>query len=206
MSRLFMMSMAGVLAMVPIHFLSVEHHRLDSRLGEARGKKVGSALGMISGWGIFLFYFGVWFSPQPRFGPLFIDQTVSIPLFLLPPLEIPLLHLGIGSCALVIGAYLGIKGVMDMGLKTAETHRPEEITRTGIYGRIRHPQYTGAVFSHLGVTFLLSAWFSLLVTLPIIAVNYILCWKEEQELAREFGEDYRAYQKDVPMFLPSRRG
>ncbi len=43
---------------------------------------------------------------------------------------------------------------------------------------------------------------SLLVTPLVIVVNYILCWKEEKELVREFGEDYENYQKSVPMFIP----
>jgi hypothetical protein len=193
MSLLFLLSLIGVLAMVPVHYVSVEHERLEKRFGNERGRHIGSALGMISGWGIFLFYFGLWIAPQPRFDLFTLDSSILIPLIILPPLEVPLLHLVIGLCCVVFGAYLGIKGVTDMGLQTAETHRPERIIRAGLYNRIRHPQYLGAMFSHLGITFLLSSWFSFLVTPLVIIVNYVLCWKEEVELVREFGDEYEEF-------------
>jgi protein-S-isoprenylcysteine O-methyltransferase Ste14 len=197
----FLLSLIGVLAVVPLHFLSVEHGRLETRFGPERGQRIGSILAMISGWGIFLFYFGLWISPQPRFDllPLGVSINLAIPGFF--SLEIPVFHLISGVLVLLPGAYLGIKGVTDMGLETAETHRPVEVIAHGIYGRMRHPQYLGAMLSHIGATLLLSALYSFLVTPLIMLVNYVLCWKEEREMIREFGDDYLRYQRSVPMFL-----
>jgi protein-S-isoprenylcysteine O-methyltransferase Ste14 len=31
---------------------------------------------------------------------------------------------------------------------------------------------------------------------------YLISWKEEKELVKEFGSDYEEYQKRVPMFIP----
>ena len=201
MSLYFVLSLIGVLAMVPIHFASVEHRRVEARFGEARGERIGSILGMVSGWGIFLFYFGLWFSPQPRFTliPQWLSFHVSVPGLL--SLDIPFLHLAMGLIVLGLGAYLGIKGVSDMGLKTAETHRATEVISEGIYSKMRHPQYLGAILSHVGVTLLLSSFYSLLVSPLVVIVNYILCWKEEKELVREFGDQYLRYQESVPMFF-----
>ncbi len=196
MSFWFLLSVVGTIIVVPIHFLSVEHSRLDSRFGEEKGFKVGAALGMISGWGFFLFLFGLWISPQERFSL----QISGISL-----LGVPLSHLLLAIGFLLPGAYLGIKGVTEMGLKVAETHRAERVISTGVYSRVRHPQYLGAILSHIGASFLLSAYYSILVTPMVIVVNWILCWKEEKELVKEFGEEYKEYRKNVPMLFPGIR-
>lgn len=193
MSFWFLLSVLGTLSVVPIHFLSVEHSRLDARFGEEKGFKVGAALGMISGWGFFLFLFGLWISPQERFSL----QISGISL-----LGVPLSHLLLAIGFLLPGAYLGIKGVTEMGLKVAETHRAERVISTGVYSRVRHPQYLGAILSHIGASFLLSAYYSLLVTVLVIAINWVLCWKEEKELVKEFGEEYLKYRESVPMLFP----
>lgn len=193
MSFWFLISIVGTIIVVPIHFLSVEHSRLDARFGEEKGFKVGAALGMISGWGFFLFLFGLWISPQERFS-LQISEISFV--------GIPLSHLLLAIAFLLPGAYLGIKGVTEMGLKVAETHRAERVIASGVYSRVRHPQYLGAILSHIGASFLLSAYYSLLVTVLVIAINWVLCWKEEKELVREFGEEYLMYRDSVPMLFP----
>ncbi len=196
MSFWFMLSVIAIVVVVPIHFLSVEHEKLDAKFGKERGFKIGAALGMISGWGFFLFLFGLWISPQE----LFSLEITGINI-----LGTPLAHLLLACCFLIPGAYLGIKGVTEMGLKAAETHRADHVISTGVYSKVRHPQYLGAILSHVGVSFLLSGYYSLLVTPLIIVVNWILCWKEEKELVREFGDTYREYQKIVPMLFPRRK-
>lgn len=204
MSFWFLLSTLGLLSVVPIHFLSVEHFRLDSRFGKEKGFKVGAALGMISGWGFFLFLFGLWISPQERFLIQIWDIHYVLSFGYLS-LIIPIIHLVLSIGFLLPGAYLGIKGVTEMGLKVAETHRAERVISTGVYSRVRHPQYLGAILAHVGASFLLSAYYSILVTPLIIGVNWILCWKEEKELIKEFGDDYQEYQSSVPMLFPRRK-
>jgi len=204
MSFWFVISLLGMIAVIPIHFLSVEHDRLEQKYGIEKGKKLGSILGMISGWGIFIFLIGIWISPQQQFYIPFL-QHIAVYYTPLPWLYIPIIHFLIGIAFVIPGAWLGIKGVSDIGLEASETHRPEKIITTGLYSRMRHPQYTGAMLSHIGMTFLFSAFYSFLVTPLVIIVNYILCWKEEKELIREFGEEYESYRKSVPMFIPRRK-
>jgi len=203
MSIWFILSVLGSIAVMPLHFLSVEHSKLRARFGSERGERIGSFLGMVSGWGIFLFLIGIWISPQPQFVlPIFQEIILIVPLLGFLVLQIPLVNLSLGIAIIIPGAWLGIKGVTEIGFKESETHRPERVIATGLYSRMRHPQYTGEILSHIGITFLLSSFYSLLVTPLVIIINYILCWKEEKELVREFGEDYVQYQKLVPMFFP----
>lgn len=49
----FFICVLGATTMVPLHFLSVEHLKLQERYGKERGTGVGEILGLISGWGIF---------------------------------------------------------------------------------------------------------------------------------------------------------
>ncbi|MBC7130072.1 hypothetical protein H5T51_02480 [Candidatus Bathyarchaeota archaeon] len=64
MSFWFMVCLFGLIAMVPFNFLSVEHLRLQRKYGE-KGLKIAEVLGLISGWGLFAFWIGVWVSPSP---------------------------------------------------------------------------------------------------------------------------------------------
>lgn len=80
--------------------------------------------------------------------------------------------------------------------------RKHEIATTGLYSRIRHPQYAGFIAVMFG--FLLQ-WPTLLTLamFPVLVVMYIrLALHEEQDALREFGEPYRQYMKRVPAFVP----
>jgi len=101
--------------------------------------------------------------------------------------------------------WLAAKGVKEITLKVAETHRTETIITEGSYSVVRHPQCLGGLFAHVGISFSLSAWFSLLFTPVMVALIYLLSRKEEEELIREFGKEYEDYKKRVPMLMPRLR-
>jgi protein-S-isoprenylcysteine O-methyltransferase Ste14 len=206
MSFWFILSVIGMLAVIPVHFVSVSHISLFERYGKERGTRIGAVLGMVSGWGFFIFLFGLWVSPQEYFIiPILQEILFIIPIPGLITLQLPLVHLILAMVFILPGAWLGIKGVTEIGLEAAETHRASQIITTGVYSRIRHPQYLGAILSHVGITFLVSGLYSLLATPLVIMTNWLLCWKEEKELVREFGEVYSQYKKQVPMFFPRLR-
>jgi len=186
-----------MLLLIPIYFLSVEHLKLQKKYGEKKGLKITEIFGLISGWGFFIFLFGIWISFQPKFEIPFSQYNLNI-----IGLQIPLFHLILAVPVISTGAWFGIVGVKKVTLKVAETHRPEKVISTGIYSRIRHPQYFGAILSHIGITILLSSLYSLLSTPLIIFLIYLFSWKEEKELIREFGKEYEVYKKKVPMLLP----
>ena len=70
---------------------------------------------------------------------------------------------------------------------------------TGIYAIVRHPQYTGGVYSIFLTTFL---WYPnwLFGVLGAIgtAVVYMSCREEDQRLIAKFGDAYVDYMKRVP--------
>jgi len=56
----FFICVLGAIAVIPLHFLSVEHLKLQERYGKKKGTKVGEIYGLISGWGFFFFWVGIW--------------------------------------------------------------------------------------------------------------------------------------------------
>jgi protein-S-isoprenylcysteine O-methyltransferase Ste14 len=196
----FFISLFGFIATLPPYFLSLEHQKLEKKYGKTKGQKIGDVYGVVSGWGFFLFWFGVWLSPQARFTvPIFQELLVSLPVL---NTSIPLLHLIIFIPFFAVGAWLGIKGVTETTLKVAETHRSERIVTTGVYSIVRHPQYLGGLLAHIGFSFLLSGWYCLLATPLVVAVVYLISWKEETELTSEFGQEYLDYKTKTPMLFP----
>lgn len=77
-----------------------------------------------------------------------------------------------------------------------------ELVTNGIYGYIRHPQYTGFMLITLGMIF---EWATLplLIMWPLLAtIYYRLARKEEEDMEAEFGPSYEEYRHRTGMFLP----
>ena len=87
-----------------------------------------------------------------------------------------------------------------------KAQQEKRIASTGLYAKVRHPQYVGFILIMFG--FLLQ-WPTLLTVImfPILRVMYIrLAKKEEADARREFGEAYETYAKHVPAFIPKLSG
>ena len=73
---------------------------------------------------------------------------------------------------------------------------------SGIYARIRHPQYVGFVAILTG--FLLQ-WPTVL-TLAMYPILLVMYWRlslsEEREVRRQFGDEYNRYAAETPRFIP----
>jgi len=199
MSVLFFVCVIYIFATVPLHFISVEHTKLQKKYGKKKGTKIGRIYGTISGTMEFIVLVGLWVSPQPTFViPIFSNLAISI-----VNLSIPILHLIISLPLTAVGAWFGIEGLRTTGMEVAETHcLPKKIVTTGPYSIVRHPQYFGWILAHVGISVLLSVWYSMLFTPLLLLLIYLISRKEEEELTREFGREYKDYQKKVPMLIP----
>lgn len=197
---LFFLCILGVIAAVPIHFLSVEHLKFQDKYGREKGARISGILGRLSANLLFFSLIGIWFSPQPRFfTPVFENTSVTIPVTNFP---IPLIHLIISVPFDLLGVWLLINSVKGLSRRVSETHRPEKVITTGIYAVVRHPQHLGWLSTHVGFTFLLSALYSLFFTPLLVILLCLISKKEEEELTREFGKEYEEYKRKVPMFIP----
>jgi protein-S-isoprenylcysteine O-methyltransferase Ste14 len=86
-----------------------------------------------------------------------------------------------------------------------QAQRANRLATTGLYARIRHPQYVAFVMILLG--FLLQ-WPTLLtlVMFPILMAMYgRLAVTEEREMRERFGAEFDAYAARTPRFIPALR-
>jgi YVTN family beta-propeller protein len=86
-----------------------------------------------------------------------------------------------------------------------QAQREGRLATTGVYARMRHPQYAAFILIMFG--FLLQ-WPTLLtlVMFPVLVVMYVrLARREEQDALHQFGEAYRRYMATTPAWLPALR-
>lgn len=84
-----------------------------------------------------------------------------------------------------------------------EAQKSSTLAATGIYSRIRHPQYVAFVAIMLGFLF---QWPTILtlIMFPILVFMYVkLARREEKESVAVFGKEYEDYMEKVPAFIPS---
>ena len=76
------------------------------------------------------------------------------------------------------------------------------LVTTGVYRYIRHPQYTGLLL--LSLSMILNwATIPLLVLYPVIVFMYVrLAKREEQDMLKEFGHEYKIYMNRTKRFIP----
>lgn len=103
------------------------------------------------------------------------------------------------SNVLIFGGFIMLASAWNVLFAAQREHR---LADTGLYGRIRHPQYVAFVLIMFG--FLLQ-WPTLLTMLmfPVLVAIYArLARREEQDAGREFGAAYQQYKARTPAILP----
>ena len=103
------------------------------------------------------------------------------------------------SSVFIFGGFMLLASAWRLLYAAQRAHR---LATGGLYARIRHPQYVGFVWIMFG--FLLQ-WPTIVTLLmfPILVIMYAaLAKREEAEMARQFGDEYRQYAAKTPRFLP----
>lgn len=93
---------------------------------------------------------------------------------------------------------LGLRQVLELQRGIKPTGVP--FSREGILGRVRHPWYSGAILFILAYGNVTDV--SLVVKTVVSVYVVIGAVLEERKLTGEYGEQYRTYRKEVPMFIP----
>lgn len=76
------------------------------------------------------------------------------------------------------------------------------LERGGLHRYVRHPLYL-STFLFIWSLWVVYPYLSLLIANTVITLYTLIALRfEEQKLLAEFGEEYRNYQKEVPMILP----
>lgn len=81
--------------------------------------------------------------------------------------------------------------------------REGRLVTDGVYARIRHPQYTGLFVVVFGEGIVHWPTVVSVIGFPVIVAAYtVLARKEERDMLAAFGDEYRAYRRRVPAFVP----
>lgn len=132
------------------------------------------------------------------------------------PIEIPLVHasghlwatlLGYGltgqAVEMAIGYVFVLAGlILIINGWTRVYFEGKRLLTDGVYGVLRHPQYTVIFLAVFGQ---LVHWPTIptLALAPLIVLAYVhLARREERQMIARFGEAYVAYRQRVPMFFP----
>lgn len=110
-----------------------------------------------------------------------------------------LISMLVGYALLGSGIIIFVRGWREL----YRAHRQNQLATTGLYGLVRHPQYSGLFIGLFGEGVV--HWPTLLSVglFPVIVLAYVwLARSEEREMVERFGEEYRAYQRRTPMFVP----
>ncbi len=100
----------------------------------------------------------------------------------------------------IFGGFIMLSSAWNVLYQAQKEHR---VATTGLYARIRHPQYVGFVLIMFG--FLLQ-WPTLitLVMFPALVWVYArLAKAEERDSIAEFGSEYERYRDQTPAFIPA---
>lgn len=96
-----------------------------------------------------------------------------------------------------------VVGIIIMGTGWKKIHAARgDLVTSGIYSRVRHPQYSGLFLISIGLMIQWPTLATLLLWPVMFMVYYRLAMKEERKMIELFGERYLEYKKSVPAFIP----
>ena len=102
--------------------------------------------------------------------------------------------------------FSGATLVADGWRRVHRARREKKLMTDGVYARIRHPQYTGLFLIVFGEGVVHWPTIVSVAAFPIVVLSYtLLARREEQQMLAQFGDEYRDYQRRVPMFIPARQ-
>ncbi len=76
------------------------------------------------------------------------------------------------------------------------------IIRKGVYGIVRHPLFFGTAVCTLGIIFTHLSFYTAIFGAACIICLFMASWKEDAYNIGKFGDEYRQYMKNVPLFHP----
>lgn len=78
-----------------------------------------------------------------------------------------------------------------------------KLITTGIYSKMRHPQYSGILLVSFGFLIQWPTLVTLILFPFLVAMYYKLAKREEKDVEKEYKRKYLNYKREVPMFMPS---
>jgi len=158
------------------------HHDRDDMTGEHKFGDAGQA-------GFAILFFVVWISDTFYFRyTTFLNDLVP-----------NIIRAPIGIILLIMSGYLAKTTLSQV---FGEVREVPSVIRTGFYKYSRHPMYFSEVLLYLGLLIISVSLAAAVVWILAIGFLYYLCRHEEKLLLDRFGDEYRKYMQEVPMWIP----
>lgn len=113
--------------------------------------------------------------------------------------------INLGDYRVLLGLGLVFSGLTLRSWAAGTLHKRTQLATTGPYQLLRHPLYVGSFFMMMGFCFLVddeeNIWF---VLGPILLLYVLRALHEEKTISRAFQDQWPAYAKAVPRFIPRR--
>lgn len=104
---------------------------------------------------------------------------------------------------LTIGAAIIVFGLLIRAWASGHIRKNQRLTISGPYEFTRNPLYLGSFL--LGLGFMVASavwWLGLLFIILFLSVYFPVMDVEANELTRIFGNEYKEYERKVPLFFP----
>ncbi|ALK99681.1 isoprenylcysteine carboxyl methyltransferase [Massilia sp. WF1] len=112
-----------------------------------------------------------------------------------------------GMIEMLLGGVFILFGLLLLIVGWRSVYRARQegrFARDGLYGVVRHPQYTGIMLAVFGQIVHWPTVITLALFPAIVLVYVRLARKEEQDMIARFGAAYQEYMRQVPRFFPRR--
>lgn len=110
-----------------------------------------------------------------------------------------------GLVVAAAGQALRLRAVHELGESftfRVQTPTGRRVVDTGLYRRIRHPSYTGALVCAFGFTVAYTNWLAPLTVLALAAAYVVRIPHEERILVQGLGEEYERYMSRTKRLIP----
>jgi protein-S-isoprenylcysteine O-methyltransferase Ste14 len=116
-----------------------------------------------------------------------IPNTIMIPL---------------GTIFLFVSVYLAGKG---LHIVFGEKREKPGVIRKSVFSVVRHPIYLSEILFYLGLLMMSLSLVSVFILFMAILFLHYISKYEERLLLERYGEEYKRYMQEVPMWIPSLR-
>jgi protein-S-isoprenylcysteine O-methyltransferase Ste14 len=162
----------------------------DKRTHKGRNDLIGEHRKGDTGQVLFAILFGiVWIADSFFFGfTVFLNEIIP------NAVRVPL-----GAVTWLLAGYFSFSGLK---IVFGEVRDKPAIIRKGVFGIVRHPVYLGEILVYMSLLLFSLSLAAMAVWLMAIFFLHYIARYEEKLLIDYFGDEYRLYMAEVPMWLP----
>jgi len=158
----------------------MRHRHKDNLAGEHRISDIGQLT-------LFCLFMALWISDMVLDYSNFLNEYIQV------------VRLPIGILLLIISGYMAGTGLLIVFGKKAKS---QGVIRKGVFRLVRHPIYLSEIILYLGLLLLNISLASAIVLVIAMFFLHHISRYEEKLLLDKFGDEYKQYMKEVPMWFP----